>query len=827
MPSVPPIAHRRGPAVNLTLRQAIQRAIAAYQQGELGTAERLCRAVLGAKASDFDALHLLGVIATQTRRTQEAIELLSKAVSVNPNNAQAYNDHGNALQDVGQLDAAVASYRRALELKPYLADAHNNLGNALQKLGQFDDAMARYRRAIAIKPDFALAYNNLGSALRKIGRLDDALANYRTAAQIKPDLAMAHYNQAGTLKDLGKIDGAVASYRRALEINPHFDMAHSGLGDVLKELGQLDDAVASYRRALDINRESADAHNSLGTALLDLTQLDDAVASFRRALEIKPDFAEAHSNLGTALRELGRLDDAVASCRRALEIKPDFAAAHNNLGNALNDLARPDDAVASYRRALEINPCLAEVYNNLGNALGHLGRLDEAAASCRQALEVNPNFAHACSNLLFCLSHNPLISSQTLFAEHCHFGEQFEPPLRPGWPLHRNARDPARRLKIGLVSADLRDHAVAHFIEPLLPHLAASSGLSIHAYHNHAVEDGFSARQRDHIQQWHRIAGLSDLAAAQKIGDDGIDILIDLSGHTGENRLLIFARKPAPVQASWIGYPGTTGLSAMDYYLSDRNLLPPGRFDTQFTEKIVYLPASVPFLPSDQAPQVNSLPALSNGHVTFGSFNRLIKLGPSEIALWSPLQRALPDARMVLGGMPPEGQSNPLIDWFAQEGIARERLSFYPRCKTAAYLSLHHQVDMCLDTFPYTGGTTTNHALWMGVPTLTLAGPTPPGRQGAAVLGHVGLEAFVAQSVADFQEKGLFWAGNLGALAEVRAELRGRYERSPLRHPDAIAAGLESALRRMWQRWCAGLPPESIDMSRTTETSPSVGIGDG
>jgi protein O-GlcNAc transferase len=249
--------------------------------------------------------------------------------------------------------------------------------------------------------------------------------------------------------------------------------------------------------------------------------------NYRRAVEIKPDFAEAHSNLGTALRELGRLDDAVANCRRALEIKADFAAAHNNLGNALNDLAKADDAVASYRPALEINPGLAEVHNNLGNALSHLGRLDEAAASCRRALEVNPNFANAHSNLLFCLSHNPLISSQTLFAEYCHFGAQFEPPLRAGWPLHRNARDPARRLKIGLVSADLRDHSVAHFIEPLLPHLAASSGLSIHAYHNHTVEDGVTARLRDHIQHWHRIAGLSDLAVAQQIGDDGIDILID------------------------------------------------------------------------------------------------------------------------------------------------------------------------------------------------------------------------------------------------------------------------------------------------------------
>jgi predicted O-linked N-acetylglucosamine transferase (SPINDLY family) len=271
-----------------------------------------------------------------------------------------------------------------------------------------------------------------------------------------------------------------------------------------------------------------------------------------------------------------------------------------------------------------------------------------------------------------------------------------------------------------------------------------------------------------------------------------------------------------------MGYPGTTGLRAMDYYLADRYFLPPGEFDSQFTEKLVYLPASAPFLPDKSAPPVNALPALSKGYVTFGSFNRLTKLRPSVIALWSRLLRALPDARMVLGGMPQEGSYDALVEWFARKGIVRERLSFYARCDTAAYLALHHQVDMCLDTFPYTGGTTTNHALWMGVPTLTLAGHAPPGRQGAAMLGHVGLEAFVAEDAEDFQAKGLSWAGDLAALAAVRAGLRERCEQSPVRRPGAIAAGVESALRTMWQRWCAGLPAESFEVSTLGSASPST-----
>ncbi len=404
------------------------------------------------------------------------------------------------------------------------------------------------------------------------------------------------------------------------------------------------------------------------------------------------------------------------------------------------------------------------------------------------------------------------MSAEALFAEHRGFGERFEAPIRDSWPQHRNSRDASRCLQIGFVSGDLRSHAVACFIEPLLAHLAGYATLSLHAYYNHPTEDAVSTRLRRHFRHWHSVANLSDAALSEKISDDGIDILIDLSGHTAENRLLTFARKPAPVQASWIGYPGTTGLEAVDYYLADRYFLPPGKFDSQFTEKLVYLPALAPFLPDTKAPLVNTLPALRNGYVTFGSFNRLTKLRPSVIALWSRLLKALPDARMLLGAMPSDTSSNPLPDWFTREGIARERLSFHPRSDIASYLALHHQVDMCLDTFPYAGGTTTNYALWMGVPTLTLTGQTAPGRHGAANLGHVGLDGFVAEDPADFEAKGLFWAENLAALAEVRAGLRARWEQSPVRRPEVIAAGVESALRTMWQRWCAGLPTQTFEV---------------
>jgi predicted O-linked N-acetylglucosamine transferase (SPINDLY family) len=355
---------------------------------------------------------------------------------------------------------------------------------------------------------------------------------------------------------------------------------------------------------------------------------------------------------------------------------------------------------------------------------------------------------------------------------------------------------------------------VASFFEPVLAHLAGYPQLSLHAYYNHTVEDSVTRRLREHLAHWHPIVGLSDAALAQKIREDGIDILIDLSGHTDKHRLLSFVRKPAPVQVSWMGYPGTTGLNAMDYYLADRYYLPPGQFDDQFTEKIVRLPASAPFLPFADAPPVNALPALSNGFLTFGSFNRMNKLNQPVIALWSQLLRALPNARMVLGAMSQVGENNTLIEWFAQEGVGQERLSFHPKCQMKDYLGLHHQVDLCLDTFPYSGGTTNCHALWMGVPTLTMVGNTPASRVGAILPSHVGLEAFVAHDKREFVEKGLHWAAQITELAIIRDELRGRFRQSAVGRPDIIAAALERALRTMWQRWCVGLPAESFEVSR-------------
>ena len=781
--------------------------------GRLDEAEASYQRALRINPDYADAHYDLGNILKELGRLNEAEASYRKVLEIKPDFVEVYSTLGNILKELGRLDEAEASYRKALEIKPDFVEAHYNLGNILSDLGRLDEAEASYRKALEIKPDFVEANSNLGNILKNLGRLDEAEAIYRKALEIKPDFAEAYNNLGVTLHDLDRLDEAEANYRRALEITPGYAESHTNLGVTLKGLGRLDEAGASYRRALEITPDYAEAHYNLGVTLQELGSLIEAEISYRRALEIKPYFIEAQCNLGITLKDLGRLDEAEANHRQTLKIKPDYAKAHGNLGIILKDLGRLNEAEASYRQALEIEPNNAKMHNNLGDSLQHMNRLDDAEASYRRALEIDPGFDMAHSNLLFCLLHNETADAEMLFSEHLRFGEQFEAPLRTSWHQHSNSRNLDRCLQIGFVSGDLRDHAVASFIGPVLAHLVGYPQLSLHAYANQVINDSVAQRLRGYFAHWHPFVGLSDAALAEKIRADSIDILIDLSGHTAKNRLLTFARKPAPVQATWIGYPGTTGLSAMDYYLADHFLLPPGQFDEQFTEKIVRLPANAPFLPFEGAPQVNALPALSNGYVTFGSFNHLSKLSRSAIALWSQLLRALPDSRMVLGAMPEEGEYDTLIDWFAQEGIARERLSFYARCGMDVYLGLHHQVDICLDTLPYNGGTTTFHALWMGVPTLTLAGSTAAGRSGASILGRVGLEAFIADDAADFVQKGLSWAGNFAALSDIRAGLREHFAQSATGQPAVVAAGVECALRIMWRRWCAGLPAESFEVS--------------
>ena len=652
-------------------------------------------------------------------------------------------------------------------------------------------------------------------AKHQAGTLDVAAALYVQILQQVPD-------HADALHLLGLIDyqkgdklAAVAHIEAAIRISRADARYFYNLGTVLMALSKPHEAAVQFRIAIEMDPKNAQAHGNLGAALRDMAERDAAIASFRTAIALVPTDVDAWSNLSATLNENDQKEEALVCLDRALALNPQQSSSLNNLGFALQGLGDTAQAIACFARAAEIDPNNAKAYFNLGCALqvNPLPDEPETAIACyRHGLALNPDHPHTHDNLLMGLQYAVNTTPAEIFAQHLQFARQFEAPLKNSWQPHANTRDPHRRLKIGYVSADLYNHAVASFIEPILAHHDPRQ-VEVYCYYNGIKHDSITDRLRALVPNWITCTTLSEDQLATRIRADGIDILIDLSGHTGGNRLLTFARKPAPVQASWIGYPGTSGLEAMDYYLADRFYLPAGLMDDQFTEKIVRMPAAGGFQPYTGAPHVNRLPALADGAITFGSFNQLHKFSEAVIALWSALLRALPMSTMLLGGLPPGEKRDGLIRFFAAQGIPASRLRFHDRCPLDVYMALHHQVDICLDTFPYSGGTTTLHAAWMGVPTLTLAGKNAAGRQGGVLQGHTGLEAFVATDTDDFIRRGVWWAQHLDELADIRAGLRTRFQTCALGQPTIVTAGLEKALRQMWQRWCACLLPESFDVT--------------
>jgi protein O-GlcNAc transferase len=694
----------------------------------------------------------------------------------------------------------------------------------LQVAGRIDQAEPLYREILQLQPRHAAANHCLGMLHVQLKRASTALPFLLAALEENPQLPDYWLGYLEALLLAGRSDDA----HEALALGRQHGLAGAGAEDFAQRLQAALPEPRTPSRA-ERRRESRTAAQQEGTvlSLLKQTRFAEALAVARALTQRFPERGLGWKVLGALLWEDGAREESLAAMQTSARLLPQDAEAHRNLGATLINMERFEEAECSLRRSLELDPDFAAPHESLGNAYQLQGRYAEAEASVRNAIALKSDDAVSgrslvYSSLLFMLSHNPALDADTLFAEHCRVAGLIEAPRRASWPLHANDRDPQRCLRVGLVSGDLFNHAVASFIEPVLAKLCAYPSLELHAYYNNTVNDAVNQRLRGLFKHWHPIVGLSDARLAQQVMEDGIDILFDLSGHTTLNRLHAFARKPAPIQISWIGYPGTTGLRAMDYYLADRHFLPPGQFDRHFTEKLVYLPTGAPFQPYESAPPVGGLPALETGLITFGSFNRIGKVNPATIDLWSQLLLALPRTKMVLGGLPSDSRHETLIERFAAAGIARERLTLYPRSNMEEYLALHHRVDICLDTVPYSGGTTTYHAFWMGVPTLTVAGTTPASRQGAAIIGQVGLDEFIATSPADFVAKGIHWANNLAALAQVRANLRTTWQQSPTRAPHAIAAGLERALRHMWTRWCAGLPAESFEIHASTSAEPAA-----
>jgi protein O-GlcNAc transferase len=570
--------------------------------------------------------------------------------------------------------------------------------------------------------------------------------------------------------------------------------------------GRLPQAEALYRQILQQNPQHAEALHLLGMVAAQAGQTDAAVNLIRYAIALQPKFPPAFSNLGNILRDQGKLDEAVAALRQAIALLPNFPEAYNNLGIALREQGRLEASTAALRQAVDLNPNFPEAHNNLAVTLKDQGQLDEAIAAHRRALALKPDYSEAHSNLVYLLQFHPAYDAPAIAGELRDWNRRHAEPLANCIPPHANPRDPDRRLRIGYVSPDFRQHVVGRNVLPLFHHHDQTQ-FELYCYADLLAPDPLTEEFRRHAGTFRLVSRTTHEALAALIRDDHIDVLVDLTLHMADNRLLVFARKPAPVQVTFAGYPGSTGLTAIDYRLSDPYLDPPDVDPALYSEQTLRLPHTFwcyDPLENRDLP-VNPLPALTAGIVTFGCLNNFCKINDPVLALWANVLRQVAGSRLIL--MAPAG-SHRARTWerFQQEGIDAARVEFVPYQPRRQYLQEYHRIDIGLDTFPYNGHTTSLESLWMGVPVVTRVGHTVVARAGWSQLSNLGLPELAGSTPDDFVRIAVALAQDLPRLRDLRAALRPRMEQSPLMEAPRFARHIETAYRHMWRKWCAPAP---------------------
>jgi predicted O-linked N-acetylglucosamine transferase (SPINDLY family) len=782
-------------ATNQTLEQAKERHLAL----DFAAARTLYECVLTNQPGDTNVMFRLGVLEYQLEAYDASLVWLDAALAHAPNDARCHQLRGHVHAATGLFSDAIAAYRRALDLNPQSADVLFSLAAALQAVTDHAGAIEAYESVLALEPSHVDALSNLGNCHRQVGAIELAEAAYRRALALRCDDETALTNLGTLIQARGQLDEAIAMLREAVRVAPMSPYALLNLGVAVHQRGDFEQAAALLTRVIELDPCFPEAAYNLANAFQSLGRRRDALLHYRRAIEQKPAHADAYNNLGNVYKELGEIESAAHSFETAILLRPDFVAAYNNAATLMRTRGRLDDAEAHLRIALSIDPRHSATCNNLGTVLKDQGSLDEGVDLYRRALALDPCNVVAHSNLAYSLTFQA--QSPTAVLDECRcWSARHEAPLRNTHSPHDNEPSPTRRLRIGYVSPDFRDHCQSLFMMPLLAH-HDHSGFEIVCYASVERPDGVTRRIAGHADIWRNVRELSDERLAQRIREDRIDILIDLTMHMADGRPLLAARKPAPVQIAWLAYPGTTGIEAIDYRLTDPWLDPPGS-DTFYSERSIRLPASFwCYDPLTDTPEVNALPALSNNYVTFGCLNNPCKLSDQTLSLWAQVLRIVDDARLLL--MAPEGSARARLEArLEQHGIAARRVRFERFQPRADYLRTYHQIDLGLDTFPYNGHTTSLDSSWMGVPVVTRVGETAVGRAGLSQSMNLGLGELVTHSDADFVDTAVRLARDLPRLSGLREGLRARLAASPLMDGARFAVGVEAVYRQLWRQWC-------------------------
>ncbi len=652
-----------------------------------------------------------------------------------------------------------------------------------------------------VDPQAAL---NQAMELHRLGRLGEAETLYRQLLAQFPDstdiLHLLGLIEVDTQRDTEGFAKLAEAVRRSPQ-TPHY---HANHGVRLLDRRRTGEAEACLREAIRLQPDHPTHHYNLGNALLTQNRPTEAAASFRNSLRLHPENPDAELQLGVALHAGGQRAEARAWYREVLARRPGHFSVATNLGALLQEDCDLDGAAESFRHAIQANPTHPVPLNNLAVIHKELGDAAEAVRLLRRCAEIDPTSASMLSNLILIMHYDPGTTDAALRAEHARWNERFVPRERAA---HANNPDPRRRLKIGFVSADFRDHVVGRALLPsFIRH--DRSAFAVYGY-SACGEDDFGKVFRAHADGWRDIRCVPAETVAEWIREDGIDILVDLSLHTSDNRLDVFALKPAPLQAAWLGYPESSGLETIDYRLTDRWLEPTaGNRVCGPQEKAWLLPDCwTCYEPPTGYPEGNVLPAASRQNITFGSFNNTCKINGRVLDAWARLMSAVPGSSLKLLAKHGAHRSR-LRDEFARRGVAAERIVFEdylpaePGLSQGALLARYHDIDIALDTFPYGGMTTTLDALWMGVPVVSLVGERNLGRAGLSLLNNVGLAELATTDVDGYVAAAVRLAGDRPGLAALRASLRGRMQASPLLDAVGYTRKVEQAFRDMWVDWC-------------------------
>ncbi len=821
--------------------EALAQAIALHQQGDLEQAHRAYGAILAAAPDHAAAHHFLGMLEHQCGNLAPALEHLNTAVAAEDAPGFYWVNLGNLLKQLQRPVEAEAAYQRALERQPGDAIALYNLGHLYQLWGRPCDAAPALAEAVSKQPNFVVAWQRLAAVELNAQHHREALSAAEQAVALAPADPQGWFVLADALSRFERWGASQQALERCLALQPQFPEALNNLGLVRKIQGDLEGAAAAFEavlqlsppgesscagiraeaaanraqleldrhqhqaalqwseRALTLDQQSAKVWFARGNVLHALGQVESGAAALRRALELQPEFPEALNNLGNILLNLRRHSESIAVFEQAITQRSDYAEALANLANAQREANDPDLAEQALLKAIRIQPDFAAAHSNLGNIYFDQGKVDQALACYRRGIELGQDDRDFVPNYLFALNYSPTASDEHLAAEARRLCQAKYDNLLQAEPSAERGQG---RLRVGYVSPDFFKHPVARFLLPVLEDHDRSS-FEVFAYSSRYLKDGMTSEISRRVEHWRDVHQLDDAALADQIRADGIDVLIDLTMYARDCRPGLFARKPAPLQITYLAYVGTTGLATMDYRITDAVLDPPDGPELPFIEQPLRLARCWwSFVPPPQStiPAVGPPPCLSNGVISFGSLNNFVKVNHAVRALWAELLVSVPSSRLVLHIKQTRARQE-LLDFFAERGVASDRLSLVGYQSEADYFATYNQIDIALDTTPFAGGTTSFDALWMGVPLVTLAGERSSSRGGASILTSLGRSEWIACSSEQYITIAQGLASDPQQLATIRSGLRAELKASPLMDGAGFTRELEGLFQQAWESY--------------------------